>query len=338
MNFYTLIFNKNTQHPKKWLLKVFTFVSTFSLFIFTINYIVDPYNITSFNLLKLKYKFARDDRTEKINHFKSLQKFDNILIGSSRVYSINPQTVSKILGGTTYNFGVGTATIEDHLGVLKYLIREKKVPKNIILGVDFYTFNPYIPPNSYFLRNKELNFLSYNNFHENYIGKFFSFDAFRASIRTIKYNFFKKEKPRFNKYGWAFRNYEDYSKRDPKTDLIYVKKEIEDNKKLFFSNMRYKHIDPKRVAYYEELKRLIKQYHITLYIFTTPLHPLLLNFIQHHAQTHEAMQEFLTYLSTFQHFTNLYYEKDIYSDLRNFNEATHTSPNAGDLILKKILR
>ena len=42
MNFYTLIFNKNTQHPKKWLLKVFTFVSTFSLFIFTINYIVDP--------------------------------------------------------------------------------------------------------------------------------------------------------------------------------------------------------------------------------------------------------------------------------------------------------
>ena len=125
MNFFTSI-SKQNYYPRKWLKRVTLFTALISFIIFSVNYIVDPYNITSHNLLNIKYKFARDDRTEKVNYFKNLPKKDNILIGSSRVYSINPKTVSKILGGTTYNFGVGTATIEDHLGILKYL---NKLPR-----------------------------------------------------------------------------------------------------------------------------------------------------------------------------------------------------------------
>ena len=334
MNFYTLIFNQSKISSKQWIKQLFLFVFIGSFFIFVINYIVDPYNITKYNILNLKYKFARDDRTEKVNYFKTLPKFDNILIGSSRVYSINPQEVTKLIGGTTYNFGVGTATVEDHLGILKYLIRENKIPKVLIIGVDFYTFNPNIPPNSYFLANKELNFLSYNNYSENYIGKFFSFDAFRASIKTIKYNYFKNTKPRFDKNGWG-GSYEDYSKRDLKKDIIAVKKEIEENKQLFFT--RYSHIDPKRIQYYEEIKKLAKQYNIKIYIFPTPLHPQLLKYIKNNSQINQAYEEFIKYLSTFDNFTNLYEDKDIYKDLRNFHGSTHTSTNCGDIILKKVL-
>jgi len=193
MSFYTLI-SKTSFSAKKWIKKVFIITFIFSFVIIVVNYIIDPYNVTGYNILNIKYKFARDDRSEKLAHFKVLPKFDNILIGSSRVYSINPRVVSKILGGTTYNFGVGTATVEDHLGILKYLIKEHKVPKNIIIGVDFYTFNPEVPPNGYFIKNKELNFLSYGDYHEDILAKLFSIDAFRASVKTIITNGFVKNK------------------------------------------------------------------------------------------------------------------------------------------------
>ena len=336
MNFYTLIFKPSTLQPKKWIR--FLFLSTFLLFciIFLTNLIVDPYNMTPYNILHLKYKFARDDRTEKVNYFKTLPRFDNILIGSSRVYSINPRTVSKILGGSTYNFGVGTATVEDHLGILKYLIRQNKIPKNIILGVDFYTFNPEIPPNSYFLRNKELNFLSYKNYDENLFAKFFSFDAFRASIKTLTHNLHHDVKPRFDALGWG-GTYEDYSKRDLSQANIYAKKEILEEKSKIYSNFNYEHIDPKRIAYYEEIKELAKRYGINLYVFPTPLHPYLLKELKKHKTTRTALHEFITYLRTFPRFVNMFEEKALYSNLKNFNGATHTTSNAGDIMMKKLL-
>ena len=336
MNFYILIFKPATLQPKRWIRYLFLFtLSLFSIILLT-NIIVDPYNMTPYNLLHLKYKFARDDRTEKVNYFKTLPPFDNILIGSSRVYSINPETVSKILGGSTYNLGVGTATVEDHLGILKYIIRQNKIPKNIIIGVDFYTFNPDIPPNSYFLRNKELNYLSYQNYDENLFAKFFSFDAFRASFATLQHNIKKDIKPRFNALGWGGA-YEDYTKKDLKTANYLAKQQIQEERTKIYSNYHYDHIDPKRVAYYEQIRYLAKKHHIKLYIFPTPLHPYLLEDLTKYKQTRNALEEFISYLQTFPNFYNTFQDKSLYSNLKHFNGATHTTSNAGDLIMKKLL-
>jgi hypothetical protein len=332
MNFYTLTFK-----PKRWIFLLFVLSFVVSAVIFSVNFIVDPYNITKYNLLHIKYKFARDDRTEKTNYFSSLNKVDNILIGSSRVYSMNPQTVSNLLGGTTYNFGVGTATVEDHLGILLYLKKAHKLPKNLIIGVDFYTFNPDIPTNNYFLANKQLNFLSYSNYKEDYLAKFFSIDAFRASFKTLNNHLTNKnEKPRFDKNGWAGA-YEDYSKRNIELDAVNTKKEILENKKIIYSNFEYKNIDPKRVAYYEQIKALCKENHITLYIFPTPLNPMLLKILKDNKNTNNALNEFIKYLATFSNFYNTFEDQDIYNDIRNFHGSTHTSANAGDIILKNLL-
>lgn len=337
MNFYTLTSRANIR-SKKWLKLLFIFTFIFSLIIFSVNFIVDPYNITKYNLLKIKFKFARDDRTEKINYFTSLTSFENILLGSSRVYSINPKTVTALLGENTYNFGVGTATVEDHLGILLYLKREKKLPKNLILGVDFYTFNPDIPPNKYFITNKNLNFLSYSNYEENYLSKFFSIDSFRASFKTLTNHLkSKNEEPRFDTLGWA-GVYEDYSKRDIAQDLVKVKKELHENISDIYSNLKYKFIDTKRVNYYNQIKKICKENDIQLYIFTTPLHPELLNILNNNENTKNALQEFVSYLSSFEHFYNTYNDELLYNDLRNFHGTTHSSTNAGDIIVKKLLQ
>lgn len=335
MNFYTLIFNQ--KNPKIWIFKSLFGAFSIIILIFGFNYVIDPYNMTKYNLLNIKYKFARDDRTEKVNFFKTLGKFDNILLGSSRVYSINPRTVSKLIGGSTYNFGVGTATVEDHLGILLYLQKNNKLPKNLIIGVDFYTFNPDTPPNSYFLSNEELNFLSYSNNSSVYWSKFLSFDATRASFKTLNnYLQNKNEKPRFDNFGWG-SVYFDNSKRNLKDEFPEIKAEIEKNRRLMYSDFKYEHIDKKRISYYEKIKQICKENNIKLYVFGTPLNPILLNILNSHKETKNALQEFQHYLGTFENFTNFYIDTEFTNNMYNFQGATHTTPNAGDLILKKVL-
>lgn len=335
MNSYISI-SKSTVKTKRWIYSILFLVFFFSTFIISFNFIIDPYNITKYNILNIKYKFARDDRTEKLRYFKTLNKFDNIMIGSSRVYSMNPILVNNILGGKTYNFGVGTATIEDHLGVLKYLQKENKMPKNIILGIDFYTFNPEIPPNKYFIKNKELNFLSYSNYQEDYLSKLFSIDSFRASFKTLVNHIKKEGIARFDSLGWT-GHYQDYSMRDLTQESIFIKKEADEEIEKIYSNFNYQHIDKKRIKYYEEIKNICIENHINLYLFNTPLHPILLKKLNNNKQTKDALKEFIAYMNTFDNFTDLYYHESIYKDLRNFIGATHTTANAGDIILNIIL-
>jgi len=291
-------------------------------------------------LLNIQYKFARDDRENKVNFFKTKKGVKNILIGSSRVYSINLNTVEKLIGGNTYNFGVGTATVEEHLGIIKYLERNDKLPKRLIIGLDFYTFNKNHPLNKYFLRNKELNFLSYKNYDENYIGKFFSIDATKATIKTLKNHLRSKEyKPRFDTNSWAGykKGYLNYSKIDIDKENLKTKKEISDIEERYYSNYQYKSLDKKRLDYYLQIKDICQKNNVELILFTTPLHPLILDKLYSNTNTSSALNEFLDFFSSFDNFTNLYYDKDIYSDVRNFNGATHTTVNGGDIILEKIL-
>ena len=132
--------------------------------------------------------------------------------------------------------------------------------------------------------------------------------------------------------GWA-GHYEDYAQRDKDKDFLRAKKETEEE--LLKVYAKYAHIDKKRMDYYEEIRSICKENNITLYLFTTPLHPYLLENFDSHQK--EAMIELIEYLSTFEHFTDMYTRPEIYNDVRNFHGATHTSSNAGDIILKILL-
>lgn len=336
MSFYISI--SKFSYPKIWTKIVIALTLILSILIFFLNYIVDPYNVTNYNVLNIKNKFSRDDRIEKVEFFKTLPKQDNIILGSSRVYSMNPDIVTDKFGNSTYNFAVGGASVEDNLGIILYLEREKKLPKRFIIGADFYTFNPNVPPNKYFLKNKELNFLVFDNLKENEFSKFFSIDALRASLTTLKHHIKNSNlKTHFKENGWLNNDgYEDYSKLDLKKAALETKHEIEKNIEQYFTNFSYRHIDKKRVEYYERIRNICLKNNIELYIFTTPLHPDLLKLLEENINTNIALQEFISYLQTFKHFYHTYYDPDIYNDLRHFNASTHTKRRTGDIILKKV--
>jgi hypothetical protein len=72
-------------------------------------------------------------------------------------------------------------------------------------------------------------------------------------------------------------------------------------------------------------------------LFTTPLHPKLLKLLNRDERTRSAMNEFIAFLSSYENFINFYDDDSFNLELRNFHASTHTSTNAGDLILKKVL-
>lgn len=335
MNFYTSIFKQKIAY-KQWVYKTILASLFISLFIFSINLVVDPYAITQYNVLDIKYKLARDDRRTKINFFKTQATFDNIILGSSRTYWINPRIASNMLGGSTYNFGIGSATVEDHLGILKYLQRENKLPKNIIVGLDFYTFNKDIPANRHFLINEDLNFLSYKSGDSNDYAIFFSIDALRASLKTLKHHFRNTgRKPSFDNMGWGGK-YIDYTTINKAQELKATKNEISKDKKIFYTNYSYNQLDKKRLAYYDEIKKICKDNNIRMYVFNTPLHPLLLKELKRNKNTRKALKDFVSFLQTFKYHYNFYEDQD-FKNYDHFRAATHTTTNAGDIILKKVL-
>jgi hypothetical protein len=89
--------------------------------ILAFNLSIDPYNKYGINVFNIKHKLTRDDREFKISQINSMDKIDNLIIGSSRSQTLNPEILTQSLGGVSYNFGVGGGKIEDFLGLLLYL-------------------------------------------------------------------------------------------------------------------------------------------------------------------------------------------------------------------------
>jgi hypothetical protein len=135
-----------------------------------------------------------------------------------------------------------------------------------------------------------------------------------------------------HKWGGSYK-----SNDDGRNAPLAIKKEIEENQKFFYSNYTYNHIDPKRKAYYKEIKKICKRNNIKLYLFTTPLHPLLLQELKKHKETHQALDEFINFLSTFNHFVNFYEDKTFQNNIKQFHGVTHTTSHAGDKMMHKLL-
>ncbi|MBL6974069.1 MAG: hypothetical protein ISR67_06775 [Sulfurimonas sp.] len=338
MNFYISI-SRLQLKAKRWVHLAIIYSLSISVLIFSFNYIIDPYALTQYNILNIEYKLARDDRATKVNFFKTQKTFDNIILGSSRVYSINPRIASEILGGTTYNFAVGSASVEDHLGTLKYLERENKLPRNLIIGLDFYTFNKDIPADKHFLKNKELNFFTYSHIINDTFNYelFFSINTLRASLKTIKHHFRSTgKKPNFDTMGWGGK-YIEYKTLKPLIELEKVREEIKKNKKIFYTNYSYNTLDPKRLNYYQEIKKICKDNNIKLYIFSTPLHPLAIRELKENTNTNQAFNLFKIFVKSFKPSYNSFEDDEFQNNYNHFSGATHTRSNAGDIILKKLL-
>ena len=322
---------------KKWATLYITIPIILISIIFSFNFIIDPYSITSYNLLNIPNKFARDDRKEKVSKLYNEPPYVNMLFGSSRVYGINPLIVKKYIGGKSYNAGVGSARVEDILGFLLYLKHINKLPKNIVVGLDFYSFNQNVETNKYFLLNDDINFLSLQATNDLYFSKFLSIDALRASFSTLK-NFLKNSqgKPRFDIHGTAgggSKNFIFFPKKILKRafDMQEIERGYNDVKTI-----SYNIISPDRMQYMREIITLCKEHHIKYKIFITPINGQLLTKIKDDSHLYNT---FINFKSELAHITP-YYDFTLHNNINDnsfyFMDPFHTQLFTGNLVLARL--
>ena len=322
---------------KRWIQLFFIIPSVILSIIISMNFLVDPYSITSYNVFHIANKFARDDRIEKVAKLKHHKAYDTVLLGSSRVYSWNPLMVSRYLGGSVYNAGVGTARIEDHLGFLLLLARLNKLPKTLVVGLDFYTFNDELETNKYFSKNSDLNFLHAKVNHENYISNFVSIDATRASFKTLKKHLSSStSKGRFDSNGAANAASENFSfKREKSTckeySLADILKEL-----AFVKTLSYQKISTKRLEYLDQLIVLCAQNNIKLYLFMTPLHASLLKVINEDKLLSKNLKSLKERIAQKHPFYDFMLRNSITQNSVYFSNLTHAHAEVGNRVFSSM--
>jgi hypothetical protein len=298
-------------------------------FIFTFNLSIDPYNKYGINVFNIEYKLTRDDRGFKIGQINAIPRIDNLIIGSSRAQTLNPEILTQSLGGISYNFGVGGGKIEDFLGLILYLKKENKLPRNILLALDFNGFNSNNELHDNFLNSKELNFLNQQvNLFE--ITHFLSVDTIRSSFKTLKAHL-KKEKPThyFNSYGLIVGPHQIAEEK-------HVQELSENYFQTQYTDGNYK-IDEKRLLWYQQFLEIIKTHNISLKVILTPIYDYQYKLIQKNQELKNTYKDFLDKISSLYPFYNLMENESYRTNLSYFVDNVHYKESLGDKILKSIL-
>jgi hypothetical protein len=302
------------------------------LTIFGFNLLIDPYDVTQTNILKIKHKIVRDGRLQKISRIKELSSIDNLILGSSRSERLNPKTVSDMLGGYTYSFGIGGSDIEDSLGLLLYLEKENKLPKNIILCLDDVSFEEGTPSEGFY-KIPELNFLKIQHTQKNLAAKLFSIDALFTSIETFRIHIQKIEPTGYIDENGFLRSNEPTHPGDMESiqktadyyyDFHYKKGEIK------FSQARF--------AYLKRIVGICKKHHIKLHAMLTPVHIKLYTIIQTNGKLAQKIHYLKEKLSTITPYYDAMVQNNLTLNDINFEDAVHYNEQMGDLLLKELLR
>ena len=156
------------------------------------NMLIDPYGI--WNLMDFSLNIQK---VEKYNHQRLFKAEDIInlrpkvvLLGSSRTFfGLNPDYYEQITGQKAYNAGFSAANTEEELAYLRHALVNQPGIQQVIIGLDFYSFNEHNTGREDFLLDRlEKNHIDWNDF----TSTLFSQDAVEASLNTIEFNVINK--------------------------------------------------------------------------------------------------------------------------------------------------
>jgi len=295
--------------------------------IFIINFTVDPFGNRAW-IVGTKYKPIVHERSEKYTALfnqNNIQKYDCVILGSSRVMSISPSSNDATKG--CYNFGVHVANNPEKLFILQEWLKRAPL-KKVYLGNELYNIHTKTRP-------LYLNTHSFRNGSE---GNYLSFSTLQISIKTLK-NFFKNEpQTYFNKDGSIHHYIDEQAIMSGTFDHSYKyftqisQNAVEEN---FIQNSFI--YEAKALQPLRQIKMLCDQHHIKLYSFITPTFYEAQIQIQSHSNLATATKHFKDDL------TNIFgevYDFDINTSENrtptNFYDSVHYRPIIGNLIINRI--
>lgn len=312
---------------KRWLSFFLSIVSMVFGTMFAINYSIDPFGNRDWIVSK-QYKPIVHERSEKYAYLfqpEILSNYDCLILGSSRVMSINPSLNKETQH--CYNFGVHVANNPEKLFILQEWLKRAPLTK-IYIGNELYNVHGGTRPNHLnaraFIGGSEQNYLSPKTFN-------ISLKALYYQIRQMPQTYFL-----------------------PNGSIHYTQKEQEianhayDQSKHTFHHLSqgmvqgdYIHqpftYNSDALAPLRQIKMLCDKHQIKIYPFITPMyydahqtlndHPLLKNGSQRFR--HDLINIFGTV-----------YDFDIDTPQNrepiNFYDPVHYRPYLGNLMIKRM--
>ncbi|MGZ8256498.1 MAG: hypothetical protein ACXWTX_01875 [Gallionella sp.] len=109
------------------------------LLVVAFNYFVDPYEVFGHSYLRSGY--AVNERYRKVEHLlHDRHVHDAYILGSSVMGVFNPDTATKLTGHSFYNLSFLSGTPKEAFDALRALHRAGKPIKEVLVGLDFFTF------------------------------------------------------------------------------------------------------------------------------------------------------------------------------------------------------
>ncbi len=103
------------------------------------NFLVDPYEV--FGHVYLRSGYAVNERYRKMEHLlRDDVHYDAYILGSSVMGVFDPGTASRITDHSFYNLSFLAGTPQEAFDVLRALKRNGKPIKEVLIGIDFFTF------------------------------------------------------------------------------------------------------------------------------------------------------------------------------------------------------
>ena len=309
---------------KKWIKLNSILIIAISLIVATINYIIDPHwsflHKNSLNQMQIPF----NERQQKTNmvYFRGLDRYNGLLIGSSRTTFINQNDFYNM---KIFNYaldGIYPFEYKDYIDFAKKI--KGKDFKYIIIGADFYNSN--IPHNLKFENPKH-----YINNSRSFLYRYrmlFSIDSLKKSIDNIDAN--------ISKIAPIYYTRDNVKKRQRASEDERIKNYIRNLKKHinYFMGKNYQ----PNPEYIEILKRLKRDNPNTKFIiFTSPISANLLVGILKKADKIDEFKKWLRDLvdifGEIYHFMNI---NSVTTDLQNYPDDDHFYPYIGTLIANRI--
>jgi hypothetical protein len=295
--------------------------------VFTINYIIDPFGNRDWIVAK-HYKPAVHERSEKyttIFHQHNIQKYNCIILGSSRVMSIIPNNNHK--GEQCYNFGVHVANNPEKLFILQEWLKYAPL-KTVYLGNELYNVHA---------KNRPL-YLDKHSFTHGSEGNYLSFSTFLLSLKALKNSFKNEPQTYFKPDGSIHHSVDEESINKGTFDHSYQHFQI-----MAQGMIEHDYLDniftyeSKALEPLKKIKQLCDQHHIQLFPFITPMFYEAQIAMTNNPSLSASSQRFRENLVDI---FGTVYDFDINSSYNknpeNFYDAVHYRPNIGNLMINRM--
>lgn len=320
-------------------------VVIFLLLIFALAIIVDPHNDFGTGIFR---PLVMTNRTVKIDALARMAPKPQIIImGSSRVYTMDPDLIKKITGKSAYNASVSFCRPEDLWAMENYIVNDLKIkPEMIIAGINLGEFNnDDVEPQT--INNKNLaKYLEIgpavklksfyrgvkDSINQDYIKDIFV-SIFKLNIKPTRSGLQSVE---FSPNG-RIMMFQDSARDEEKINHI---KTSYYNAEVLFKNTQA--LNPSRKLYLENFLAFANQRDIKIKLVLMPMPAETLERLRAKTPYNQLYAEFMKYTDEL----HLAYQFDFYDFSsvekfhglpHDFNDATHPGVQNVGLITKLIL-